>query len=425
MALWDIKGKALGRARLQVARRRAPRRDHALCLAPADRTDARGISRLAGREGPEGEGAGLSGREAGGLRERAVQPQRAAGGRRRGRRDRRRVPPRGRARPGADGRRRLRLARCRARPWASSSGWLRIDLYFVETPIDIDDLEGYAFLHDRSPIRIAAGEWQNTHFEFLDLADRGRVDVLQPDVGRVGGFTEALQGLPDRRRSRPPDRPALLEERDRDRRQPRTSPRPATTAPTSSSCPSSSPSPRSAGSCWSRTSAIVDGHLELPTSRARHRAEPRRPAEVPRGRPPSARLTTNSRHGSGLVIGRANRPRGEGPRPQIVRSSRNCANILPGCRVCKGARRRASREAGPGRVGLRHHLHRGRPCSPGVRVTPWVAKKRSDPPIRRRARSRSIPCGRDARPRTSLAWSLRPGVTKTPGLFRWYRGTGR
>jgi L-alanine-DL-glutamate epimerase-like enolase superfamily enzyme len=67
------------------------------------------------------------------------------------------------------------------------------DLYFIETPIDIDDLEGYAFLHDRSPVRIAAGEWQNTRFEFLDLADRGRVDVLQPDVGRVGGFTEALR----------------------------------------------------------------------------------------------------------------------------------------------------------------------------------------------------------------------------------------
>jgi L-rhamnonate dehydratase len=65
------------------------------------------------------------------------------------------------------------------------------DLFFVETPIDVDDLEGYALLHDRSPIRIAAGEWQNTHWEFLDLADRGRLDVLQPDVGRVGGFSEA------------------------------------------------------------------------------------------------------------------------------------------------------------------------------------------------------------------------------------------
>ncbi len=67
------------------------------------------------------------------------------------------------------------------------------DIRFIETPIDIDDLDGYAFLHEHSPIPIAAGEWQNTHFEFLDLADRGKVDVLQPDVGRVGGFTEALK----------------------------------------------------------------------------------------------------------------------------------------------------------------------------------------------------------------------------------------
>lgn len=82
--------------------------------------------------------------------------------------------------------------------WSDSRQALRIlkrleeyDLYFVETPLDIDDLAGHAFLHDHSPIRIAAGEWQNTHFEFLDLADIGKLDVLQPDVGRVGGFTEA------------------------------------------------------------------------------------------------------------------------------------------------------------------------------------------------------------------------------------------
>jgi len=67
----------------------------------------------------------------------------------------------------------------------------KYDLFFVETPIDIDDLAGHAFLHEQTSIRIAAGEWQNTHYEFLDLADIGKLDVLQPDVGRVGGFTEA------------------------------------------------------------------------------------------------------------------------------------------------------------------------------------------------------------------------------------------
>lgn len=65
------------------------------------------------------------------------------------------------------------------------------DLFFIETPLWLDDLEGYAFLHEHSPIRIAAGELQNSRYEFAELMDRGKVDVAQPDVGRVGGLTEA------------------------------------------------------------------------------------------------------------------------------------------------------------------------------------------------------------------------------------------
>ena len=38
---------------------------------------------------------------------------------------------------------------------------------------------------------IAAGEWLTTRFEFIELMDRGKVDVVQPDIGRVGGLTEA------------------------------------------------------------------------------------------------------------------------------------------------------------------------------------------------------------------------------------------
>lgn len=40
---------------------------------------------------------------------------------------------------------------------------------------------------------IAAGEFLATRFEFLDLMDRGRVSVVQPDMGRVGGLTEAMR----------------------------------------------------------------------------------------------------------------------------------------------------------------------------------------------------------------------------------------
>ena len=69
--------------------------------------------------------------------------------------------------------------------------WKDFDIYFIETPLAIDDLSGYARLHDEAPMPVAAGEWQNTRFEFADLMDIGRVDVAQPDVGRVGGLTEA------------------------------------------------------------------------------------------------------------------------------------------------------------------------------------------------------------------------------------------
>jgi L-alanine-DL-glutamate epimerase-like enolase superfamily enzyme len=69
--------------------------------------------------------------------------------------------------------------------------WAEYDVFFVETPLWTDDLAGYAELAKRSPIKVAAGEWLATRFEFLDLMDRGGIHVAQPDVGRVGGLTEA------------------------------------------------------------------------------------------------------------------------------------------------------------------------------------------------------------------------------------------
>ncbi|MGI8961436.1 MAG: mandelate racemase/muconate lactonizing enzyme family protein [Bryobacteraceae bacterium] len=69
--------------------------------------------------------------------------------------------------------------------------WVDFNLFFIETPLPSDDLPGYARVSAEQPIPIAAGEWLATRFEFLDLMDRGKVSVVQPDVGRVGGFTEA------------------------------------------------------------------------------------------------------------------------------------------------------------------------------------------------------------------------------------------
>jgi L-alanine-DL-glutamate epimerase-like enolase superfamily enzyme len=67
------------------------------------------------------------------------------------------------------------------------------DLFFLETPLSPDNLEGHATLAAHGLIRIASGEWLTTRYEFLDLMDRGRVDVVQPDIGRVGGITEAMR----------------------------------------------------------------------------------------------------------------------------------------------------------------------------------------------------------------------------------------
>ena len=69
--------------------------------------------------------------------------------------------------------------------------WTEFNLFFIETPLPSDDLAGYARLAEEQAIPIAAGEWLATRYEFLDLMDRGKVQVVQPDVGRVGGLTEA------------------------------------------------------------------------------------------------------------------------------------------------------------------------------------------------------------------------------------------
>ncbi len=68
-----------------------------------------------------------------------------------------------------------------------------LGVFFLETPLWSDDLEGYAALAARSPVRIAAGEWLSTRHEFAELIDRGGVQVVQPDIGRVGGPSEALR----------------------------------------------------------------------------------------------------------------------------------------------------------------------------------------------------------------------------------------
>ena len=42
-------------------------------------------------------------------------------------------------------------------------------------------------------MRIAAGEEESERKSFIDLMDRGRIDVVQVDLTRCGGFTEAMK----------------------------------------------------------------------------------------------------------------------------------------------------------------------------------------------------------------------------------------
>jgi L-alanine-DL-glutamate epimerase-like enolase superfamily enzyme len=67
------------------------------------------------------------------------------------------------------------------------------DVYFVETPVQIDMLDASAELARSIDIAVASGELNAGRQEFLDLMDRGGVDIVQPDVPRAGGLTESLR----------------------------------------------------------------------------------------------------------------------------------------------------------------------------------------------------------------------------------------
>jgi L-alanine-DL-glutamate epimerase-like enolase superfamily enzyme len=78
--------------------------------------------------------------------------------------------------------------------------WVEFNLFFIETPLPSDDLEGYARLAEEQPIPIAAGEWLATRYEFLDLMDRGKISVVQPEwVGLVDSPRQAVCDLAEQK----------------------------------------------------------------------------------------------------------------------------------------------------------------------------------------------------------------------------------
>ena len=65
-------------------------------------------------------------------------------------------------------------------------GWL-------EEPVLADDIRGLARVRDASAIPVATGEHEYTKFGFGELIAAGGADIVQPDVGRVGGVTEWMK----------------------------------------------------------------------------------------------------------------------------------------------------------------------------------------------------------------------------------------
>jgi L-alanine-DL-glutamate epimerase-like enolase superfamily enzyme len=69
----------------------------------------------------------------------------------------------------------------------------KYDLWFLEEPVFPDDLDGYERIRRVSSVPLACGESEFGTFGFRELFRRGLIDVVQPDVARVGGFTAALR----------------------------------------------------------------------------------------------------------------------------------------------------------------------------------------------------------------------------------------
>jgi len=66
-------------------------------------------------------------------------------------------------------------------------------IFWLEEPLKADDYEGYSRLSAATEIPIAAGEEESERRSYLELMDKGKIDIVQVDLTRCGGFTEAMK----------------------------------------------------------------------------------------------------------------------------------------------------------------------------------------------------------------------------------------
>jgi L-alanine-DL-glutamate epimerase-like enolase superfamily enzyme len=67
----------------------------------------------------------------------------------------------------------------------------RYRVFHFEEPIPFTDLDGMAQVAAAVDIPIAAGEQHHTRYDFKELLVRGAADIVQPDVTKCGGLSEA------------------------------------------------------------------------------------------------------------------------------------------------------------------------------------------------------------------------------------------
>jgi L-rhamnonate dehydratase len=65
------------------------------------------------------------------------------------------------------------------------------DIYWLEEPLPAEDLTGYRRLAEAASVRIATGEEESGRLAFRRLIHETGIDVVQPDISRCGGLTEA------------------------------------------------------------------------------------------------------------------------------------------------------------------------------------------------------------------------------------------
>jgi L-rhamnonate dehydratase len=67
----------------------------------------------------------------------------------------------------------------------------QLNIFWLEEPLPAEDYTGYKRLTESTTMRIATGEEESGRLAFARLINETHVDVIQPDMSRCGGLTEA------------------------------------------------------------------------------------------------------------------------------------------------------------------------------------------------------------------------------------------